>query len=183
MSLNQPSKKRPLVLKLLTAGDGGVGKTTLLHRYVDHTFIDSTKMTIGVEFFFKNLVLDEEPYTLQIWDFGGQDQFRFMLEPYARGALGALLLIDMTRPLSLSFLDEWINICRSDKKNIPILFIGTKIDLEEMVCVDKELIEENMQKYDLFDFITVSSKTGYNVDLAFKLLTNEIVKRVKKKIL
>ena len=104
-----------------------------------------------------------------------------MLEPYARGALGALLLVDMTRPLSLSFLDEWVKICRSDKKKIPILFVGTKIDLDEMVCVDKDFIEEKMQEFELFDFIKVSSKTGYNVDLAFKLLTKEIVKRLKNK--
>ncbi|MHA2474338.1 MAG: ADP-ribosylation factor-like protein [Promethearchaeota archaeon] len=62
---------KKFILKILTAGDGGVGKTTLLHRYVEGRFSADTKMTIGVEFFLKETEIDSKQCTLQLWDFGG----------------------------------------------------------------------------------------------------------------
>ncbi len=66
---------KKFILKILTAGEGGVGKTTLLHRYVEGKFSADTKMTIGVEFFLKEVVIDGKQCTLQLWDFGGQERF------------------------------------------------------------------------------------------------------------
>ena len=83
--------------KVLIAGDGGVGKTTLLHRYVKGVFIEDLKMTMGVEFFTVDLVVNDCAIMVQLWDFAGQDHFRFMLEGYAMGASAALILIDLTR--------------------------------------------------------------------------------------
>ena len=68
------------ILKILLAGEGGVGKTTLLHRYVEGKFSAETRMTIGVEFFLKEVEIDSHYCTLQLWDFGGQERFRFLLE-------------------------------------------------------------------------------------------------------
>ena len=73
---------KKFILKILTAGEGGVGKTTLLQRYVEGKFSEETKMTIGVEFFLKEMEIDEKHCTLQLWDFGGQERFRFLLESY-----------------------------------------------------------------------------------------------------
>ena len=87
---------RPLVLKILTAGEGGVGKTTLLHKYIKGEFLADTKMTIGVEFFLKEMNVDGFDVILQLWDFGGQERFRFLLESYVTGARGALLMFDLT---------------------------------------------------------------------------------------
>ncbi|GAH39257.1 unnamed protein product, partial [marine sediment metagenome] len=87
---------KPRVLKIITTGEGGVGKTTLLHRYVEGIFLADTKMTLGVEFFLKELDLDGNKILLQIWDFGGQERFRFLLQNYIMGAKGALLLFDLT---------------------------------------------------------------------------------------
>ncbi|MGQ4875729.1 MAG: Rab family GTPase [Promethearchaeia archaeon] len=173
--------KKPIVLKILTLGEGGVGKTTLLHRYVEGRFIDGTKMTIGVEFFLKYLDIDNENYVLQIWDFGGQDQFRFILKPYAKGANGAVLLFDLTRPLTLHKIDEWVDIARSHDKDLPILFIGTKLDLEDEIMVHDDYAQELMKEYNLFEYIKVSSKTGYNVEAAFEKLAQEVVKHLKNK--
>jgi len=85
---------KSIVLKVLTGGDGGVGKTTLLHRYVEGKFSSETKMTIGVEFFLKELMIDDQKVLLQLWDFGGQERFRFLLKSYVIGARGALLMFD-----------------------------------------------------------------------------------------
>lgn len=92
---------KAILLKIITAGDGGVGKTTLLYRYIEGRFLANTRMTIGVEFFLKELNIEGKKILLQVWDFGGQDHFRPLLKNYAVGARGALLLFDLTRPSSL----------------------------------------------------------------------------------
>ena len=86
------------IMKLITAGEGGVGKTTLLHRYVEGKYLEDTKMTIGVEFFVKELEFEDFEAVLQLWDFGGQERFRFTLE-----SLSVLHL------LSYSIGIEWRN--------------------------------------------------------------------------
>ena len=166
------------VLKVVISGDGGVGKTTLLHRYIEGRFIVATQMTIGVEFFLKEIEVGAKKILLQIWDFGGQERFRFLLKNYARGAKGALFLFDLTRPMSLEKIEEWLDICRVDDPTVPILLIGSKLDMVEEMVIDESFIEEVRDKYDLFDFLKVSSKTGENVDLAFQKIGIEIVKNI-----
>ena len=166
------------ILKILTAGEGGVGKTTLLHRYVEGMFSAETKMTIGVEFFLKELQLDDKHCTLQLWDFGGQERFRFLLESYVLGAKGALLMFDLTRPITLENLEQWVNICRSENPSIPIIFLGTKLDLYEQITIEDDFALKFKRKYWFFDYSKISSKTGENVNLAFELLAKELVKHL-----
>jgi len=166
------------LLKVITAGDGGVGKTTLLYRYVEGRFLADTKMTLGVEFFIKELEIKGESINLQIWDFGGQDHFRPLLENYAVGARGALLLFDLTRPSSLESIKQWVDICRGRNPGIPIIFLGTKLDLIESITVDDKFARSFPKQYDFFKYLKISSKTGQNVNLAFKLLAKEIIKKL-----
>lgn len=167
------------VLKIIITGNGGVGKTTLLHRYIEGKFLVNTYMTIGVEFFIKELEFEENKLLLQIWDFGGQERFRFLLKNYAKGVKGALFLFDLTRPLSLESIEEWIEICRSEDPSVPILLVGSKADLEESSLIDESYIQGIKQKYSLFDFIKISSKTGRNVDKVFSLIAEEVVRLIR----
>lgn len=169
---------KPKLLKVITAGDGGVGKTTLLYRYVEGRFLADTKMTLGVEFFLKEINIRGEPVNLQVWDFGGQDHFRPLLKDYSVGAKGALLLFDLTRPSSLENIEQWVNICRGENPGIPIIFIGTKLDLTESMTVDDKFAGSFPKEYGFFKFLKISSKTGENVNLAFKLLAKEIIKNL-----
>jgi Ras-related protein Rab-11A len=170
---------KPLVLKILTAGEGGVGKTTLLHRYIEGEFDANTKMTIGVEFFLKELEIDSKAIVLQIWDFGGQERFRSLLQSYANGAKGALLMFDLTRPLTLDRIGEWIKICRSGDPELPIIFLGSKFDLKNQISVEDDYIQEFVDKYDLITYIKTSSKTGRNVEKSFKILSKTILKNLE----
>ncbi len=165
------------ILKILTAGEGGVGKTTLLHRYVEGKFSAETKMTIGVEFFLKETEIDAKQCTLQLWDFGGQERFRFLLESYVLGAKGALLMFDLTRMSSLENLEQWLNIVRKGDPNLPVLFLGTKLDLADEIQVDDDYARSFLNEYNLIDFLKISSKTGENVYKAFDLLTQKILER------
>ncbi|TFH30686.1 MAG: GTP-binding protein [Promethearchaeota archaeon] len=133
--------KKKYVFKVLVAGQGGVGKTTLLTRAVTGKFVQNTSMTIGVEFHLLNGSIGpkDHPDSLdvvgQLWDFGGQERFRFMLDSYVAGARGALLLYDLTRLRTLDGLEEWVDIIRKQDPNLPILFVGTKIDRVDDITV------------------------------------------------
>ncbi|MFX0056862.1 MAG: Rab family GTPase [Candidatus Hodarchaeota archaeon] len=168
---------KKFILKILTAGEGGVGKTTLLHRFVEGRFSAETKMTIGVEFFLKELDVNDHHCTLQLWDFGGQERFRFLLESYVLGAKGALLMFDLTRPMTLENLEQWINICRKNDPNLPILFLGTKKDLVDEITVDDNFALSFKDQFNLFDYLRVSSKSGENVQNAFNMITKKILER------
>ena len=174
------SSKKPMVFKILTSGEGGVGKTTLLHRYIEGKFSAETKMTIGVEFFLKELNVDGQKVLLQLWDFGGQSRFRFMLESYVQGAKGAFLMFDLTRPMTLDNLENWVELVRKSDPNLPILFLGTKLDLTDEIFIDDDYISAYIEAFDLFDYMKVSSKTGENVQEAFETLTRAILRRIYK---
>jgi small GTP-binding protein len=168
---------KKFILKILTAGEGGVGKTTLLHRFVEGQFSADTKMTIGVEFFLKETQIDGQQCTLQLWDFGGQERFRFLLESYVLGAKGALLMFDLTRPITLDNLEQWVNIVRKSDPNLPVIFLGTKNDLTEEIMINDDYAESVKEQFNLFEFLRISSKTGENVQEAFELLTKRILDR------
>ena len=129
---------RNFVFKLLVAGNGGVGKTTLLRRYVDDIFDESTITTIGVDFFLKEMSLKEGNCSLQLWDLGGQERFRHLLSNFIMGARGALLLIDLTKMPQMLHILNWVNMVRLHDLDLPIILVGTKLDLEDAITVDDE---------------------------------------------
>ena len=167
--------KGSFMFKVLTTGDGGVGKTTLLYRYVNGIFLEDTKITIGVEFFLKRVILNETNIILQLWDFGGQDRFQFMHNHYTEGAKGAILMYDLTRPITLDNLDYWVNLCRKDNPNIPIIFIGGKSDVVNTVIIKENTIENLIKKYSFCDYLEISSKTGENVEKVFEILAENLI--------
>jgi len=169
---------RNYVFKILIAGDGGVGKTTLLRRYVDGVFDESTIETIGVDFFLKELRSNnvDARCTLQLWDLGGQERFRHLLESFVMGARAALLLFDLTRMPVIDNILSWLNIVRMHDFNLPVLLVGTKLDLEDAIAVDDDSAINIKRTFNMFDYIKTSSKTGYNVGKTFETVTNELMK-------
>ena len=171
-------KSSSILLKVITCGEGGVGKTTLLHRYIEGVFLADTRLTIGVEFFLKEIKIEDKKILLQVWDFGGQDHFRPLLKNYAKGARGALILFDLTRPSSLNRIEQWVNICKQEDPDIPIIFLGTKLDLKDQITIDDDIALKFKEDYGFFDYLKISSKTGENVQFAFELLAKELVKKL-----
>lgn len=163
-------------LKIITGGDGGVGKTTLLHRYVEGNFVTNTKATLGVDFFMKKYNTNDKHFELQLWDFGGQKIFRNILKNYAKGASGALFLFDLTDKSSLGEIDGWVDIFREKDPNLPIIFLGAKLDLTDLIVVEDNDAIFFKEKYSFLDYIKVSSKTDENVNLAFDILVKAIMK-------
>jgi small GTP-binding protein len=170
---------KQIALKFLVLGDGGVGKTTLLHRYVKGKFLNTSTMTIGVEFLSKQIQMNEIICQLILWDISGQDRFRFMIDKYMRGASGALLLFDTTNMTSFVNIGKWVNLVRKYYQNLPILLIAAKCDLEEFSIVGDIYAKKTKERFGMVDFIKTSSKSGMNVDLAFETLANYIVQLKK----
>ncbi len=162
--------------KIVVVGDGGVGKTTMLHRYIKNEFLVDTKMTIGVGFFQKYVSLEDgRKVYLQLWDFGGEKHFRAFLDSYVLGANGALLLFDLTLMKTLNQIDNWVKIVRKYNSTLPIVFIGSKCDLKEKISVSDDYALQFKEKYNFFEYIKTSSKTGENIEKVFELITKKVI--------
>jgi small GTP-binding protein len=165
------------MLKLIIFGDGGVGKTSLTQRYLTGVFADSRNITIGADFFVKNLSLGGKNVKLQIWDFAGEERFRFLLPVYVKGANGGIFIFDVTQPVSLQHLPAWMEIVTENAPNIPILLVGTKIDLKTSRKVVMAEAVEMAQAHKLSGYAEVSAKTGANVPNMFDTITKLMLTR------
>lgn len=167
--------------KLCIFGEGGVGKSTLVNRYVSGIFKENYQMTIGVAFQSKVLKIKGLEVYLQIWDFAGEDRFKFLLPNYVSGASGGIFMYDITRYHSLTHIDEWMNVLKkgfkTEKVNIPLVLIGGKADLEEMRSVDFDHALELGKSHSISHVFECSSKTGQNVEDIFNTITGEMLKK------
>ncbi len=162
--------------KVLVIGDSTVGKTSLTIRYVSGSFIDDLRLTIGVDFYNKTISLDEATIKFQLWDFAGEERFRFLLPQYCQGANGVFFLYDITKPSTLEHLPEWISVIRKNVSDqVPIILIGSKIDLQEYRKVPKEKALLAKKKYNLTAYIELSAKTGENVQKTFKEMARILI--------
>ncbi|MFW9936121.1 MAG: Rab family GTPase [Candidatus Thorarchaeota archaeon] len=172
---------KSFVFKILIAGDGGVGKTTLLRRFVDGVFDESTIETVGVDFFLKELKFEELRIkcSLQLWDLGGQERFRHLLDSFIMGARAALLLFDLTRMPKMNNILDWVNIVRLHDITLPIMLVGTKLDLEDAIAVDDEYAYNIKNTFNMLNYFKTSSKNAYNVNEVFEALAKELMKKSK----
>ena len=130
------------IFKVIAIGEASVGKTSLTLRYATDSFQDDYRMTLGLNLTNKNVVLqmnDEElQVQLSIWDTGGQISFAPLLPMYYKGALGALIVYDLTKRKTFEQLDRWIGDVREHCSEIPVVIIGNKKDLTEEIQVTTE---------------------------------------------
>ncbi len=168
------------MFKLCLFGDGGVGKTTLVKRYLMGIFTGDTTMTIGVDFHIKKLNIEGKEVGLQIWDFAGEDRFRFLLPSYVFGASGGIFMYDITRYSSLKNLTDWMTIfdgtVKRNEFQIPVLMVGGKLDLEERRSVSKKEAIDLAKYHNLLNYIECSAKTGDNIDQIFIEITLAMLK-------
>ncbi|XP_063709366.1 uncharacterized protein LOC134837903 [Culicoides brevitarsis] len=165
-------------LKVLVLGDVAVGKSSLAHRYVNRTFSYEYRVTIGADFLLKEIEYgDNEQITLQIWDTAGQERYKAFNAPFYRGADCAIIVFDITDPLTFDHLEFWLKnlLENSQNEKIPIIVFGNRVDL-------KDLREVSMQKAQLWCFsrnlkyFETSAKTGENVEEAFDCLVKETLR-------
>jgi len=161
------------VIKLVICGDGGIGKTTLLKVLSGESYSDQD-LTVGLEIFIKRIRCKQEDEILQIWDLGGQVQFRFLLPNFFRGAHGVLLAFDVTRRTSFQNIEKWIHIIDKKCPQRPIILLGTKADSEYHPTLNRKLINKFTQSSLIRDYIEVSAKNNINIFTPFIRILEEI---------
>jgi small GTP-binding protein len=175
--------------KLAIIGNGGVGKTSLTHRYLEGIFEEKYALTIGMEFYLKKLEINDLNITLQIWDFAGEEKFRFLLPGVIFGANGTLFMFDITRYKTYSNLRDWLNVFNETNRKygqeVSKILLGSKLDLDQARTVTREEALSFAEDNNFSEYVECSSKTGENVELTFekiaRLMSKNEIKLIKKK--
>uniref|UniRef100_A0A7N0UXJ0 Uncharacterized protein n=1 Tax=Kalanchoe fedtschenkoi TaxID=63787 RepID=A0A7N0UXJ0_KALFE len=177
------NQKIDYVFKVVLIGDSAVGKSQLLARFARNEFSVDSKATIGVEFQTKTIVIDSKTVKAQIWDTAGQERYRAVTSAYYRGAVGAMLVYDMTKRQSFDHMARWLEELRGHAdKNIVIMLIGNKCDLGSLRAVPVEDAQEFAQRENLY-FMETSALEAINVESAFLTILTNIYKIMSKKTL
>ncbi|OWM79319.1 ras-related protein RABA2a [Punica granatum] len=169
------------LFKVVLIGDSGVGKSNLLSRFTRNEFCLESKSTIGVEFATRTLQVEGRTIKAQIWDTAGQERYRAITSAYYRGALGALLVYDVTKPTTFENVSRWLKELRDHAdSNIVIMLIGNKTDLKHLRAVATEDAQSYAEKEGL-SFIETSALEAINVEKAFQMILSEIYRIISKK--
>ena len=164
------------LFKICIVGDGAVGKTTILHQYVDGKFVEDTMMTIGTNFFIKGIRLEEYNtfVRLQIWDLGGQEHFAAVRPSFYSGARGIIYTFDLTRKITFNNLLDWYDeVSNSLKQEVPSILLGNKSDLMEddsIFYVNQEEISEMKELLNFSYYFETSAKENTGIHKAFSTL-------------
>ncbi|MFX0024160.1 MAG: Rab family GTPase, partial [Candidatus Hermodarchaeota archaeon] len=167
---------KTLTYKICVFGNSRVGKTTLIDRYLTNTFHNDLKSTLGATIHVKKYDLENGKITLQVWDFGGEEKFRFLIKPYFQGSAGGVFAFDLTNYESLINMVEWVPEFKKICRDAPIIMAGCKLDLEKERICQKEEALDLLNAYNLNNYIECSSKTGENSEAVFRGLLMEILK-------
>ncbi|URE16299.1 ras-related protein [Musa troglodytarum] len=169
------------LFKMVLIGDSGVGKSNLLSRFTRNHFSLDSKSTIGVEFATRTLQVEGRTVKAQIWDTAGQERYRAITSAYYRGALGALLVYDVTKPKSFENANRWLKELRDHADpNIIVMLIGNKIDLKHLRAIALEDAQSFAEKEGI-SFLETSALEAINVEKAFQIILAEIYRIISKK--
>uniref|UniRef100_A0A663DSF5 small monomeric GTPase n=1 Tax=Aquila chrysaetos chrysaetos TaxID=223781 RepID=A0A663DSF5_AQUCH len=176
------AKTYDYLFKLLLIGDSGVGKTCLLFRFSEDAFNTTFISTIGIDFKIRTIELDGKKIKLQIWDTAGQERFRTITTAYYRGAMGIMLVYDITNEKSFDNIKNWIrNIEEHASSDVERMILGNKCDMNEKRQVSKEKGEKLAIDYGI-KFLETSAKSSINVEEAFFTLARDIMTKLNRKM-
>jgi len=188
--LDEPEAR--FTFKIPIVGDYAVGKTSLIHKFVQKKFAKEYKPTLGADIVLKNfsITLDDKNYAIhfQFWDIAGQSKWESLRRRYLKGSSAIIIVYDVTRlPSFYNVLGRWkeeVDNYAYDAEDlretnpIPVLLIGNKSDLEDIKKISTDKGMEMSKKINAFKFLETSAKEGINVDEAFIFLAKFLVKNV-----
>lgn len=169
-----PNPHYDFLIKLLLIGDSGVGKSCLLLRFCDDAWTPSFITTIGIDFKIRTIEIDGKRIKLQIWDTAGQERFRTITTAYYRGAMGILLVYDVTDEKSFSNIRTWYaNVEQHASEGVSKILVGNKSDYDEKRVVTTEQGQALADELGI-RYIETSAKTNSQVEDAFFNLARDV---------
>ena len=172
-----------MMFKVVIVGDSFVGKTNIMSKYLKNEFHEDSKATVGVEFGSRQFNIEGHVIKAQIWDTAGQERYKAITSAYYKGAKGAFVVYDITRKESFDNVTKWAEQLKSSAdKNLTIIIIGNKVDLEDQRQIKAE---EGQNKANELEsaFIETSASSGTNLDKAFEMMINEVYKKCHEEML
>lgn len=156
--------------KIVLLGHFGVGKTSLVRRYVDAAFDESYLVTLGVQVKKKNVTVKEQEVALILWDIEGNQSVKNTRASYLLGSHGFVYVIDLLRPETFEALQENIDYLKEQYPQVPISVFGNKVDL-----IDPNELDDYLERNNLNDIHVTSAKEDRNVSLGFQMLTEKLL--------
>lgn len=182
----QPSQKDAAdqnfdyMFKLLIIGNSSVGKTSFLFRYADDSFTSAFVSTVGIDFKVKTVFRNDKRIKLQIWDTAGQERYRTITTAYYRGAMGFLLMYDITNQDSFNAVQDWATQIKTYSwDNAQVILVGNKCDLEDDRIVPTEDSQRLAEELG-FQFFEASAKDNINVKQVFERLVDVICEKMNE---
>ncbi|KAG8365350.1 hypothetical protein BUALT_Bualt18G0095600 [Buddleja alternifolia] len=180
---SENEKTEDYLFKIVLIGDSAVGKSNLLARFARDGFYTNSKSTIGVEFQTQKIEINGKEIKAQIWDTAGQERFRAVTSAYYRGAVGALLIYDISRRQTFESIGRWLNELRSYlDMNVVTILVGNKSDLKDAREVTTAVGKALAAAQGLF-FIETSALDSSNVSAAFQTVVREIYNILSRKVI
>lgn len=174
ISVTHPSERR---LRLVLIGDSGVGKTSLLSKYMNNEFDFTLISTCGIDFKSKTLDIDGQNVKLHLWDTAGQERFRSITPTYCRNANGIILVYDITDIRSFKSISFWTEeFSKYSPPNVDTMLLGSKIDLSLQRIVSKDMGRTAAESIKA-SFFEVSAVTGENINMAMENFVRTILQR------
>lgn len=165
------------LLKMVLIGDSAVGKSCLLIRFADDDFTENYVTTIGVDFRFRTLRIEDYSVKLQIWDTAGQERYRTITNAYYRGADGIIVVFDLASKESFLNIHDWLKeVKKSAPEDTMILVFANKWDLYDERQVSDEDIQNFTERTGI-EVIETSAKSAENVEKGFLMLTSKLIEK------
>ena len=180
--IKKMSQNEEIEFKIITLGDSGVGKTSIINRYVNDIFEEETLPTIGLGFSFKKLTLNGTKIKLKCIDTAGQEKYKSIARTYYKNADGVLLVFSYDDKKSFDHIESWLNSLkenRSNDENIVLALVGNKCDVENKV-IENNLIEELKNRIGIKDYVSISAKDNIWIEELFNELAEILYNQNKK---
>lgn len=171
---NTSDQQFDYMFKILIIGNSSVGKTSFLFRYADDSFTSAFVSTVGIDFKVKTVIRREKKMKLQIWDTAGQERYRTITTAYYRGAMGFILMYDVTNEESFSSVQDWVTQIKTYSwDNAQVILVGNKSDMENERVVTYDRGKQLANQLGL-EFFETSAKENINVKDVFERLVDII---------
>ncbi|GFV61602.1 ras-related protein Rab-3 [Trichonephila clavipes] len=170
------------MFKILIIGNSSVGKTSFLFRYAEDAFSSAFVSTVGIDFKVKTVFRQDKRVKLQIWDTAGQERYRTITTAYYRGAMGFILMYDVTNEESFNSVRDWVTQIKTYSwDNAQVVLVGNKCDMEDERVVSTERGKQLSDTLGL-EFFETSAKENLNVKIVFERLVDIICDKMSESL-